>query len=194
MERQKIVERLGNMPDLRQFLLCCFRYSMRQNCAPRRRPTKAPTPRFSFVEVYGCHLPRRMGTNRLKRADTGLLVFRSWLKMKSTAIVRENPAEKILTASYFSETFWELCSLDGDRFFDYCGADFPFVTFQNLNFSRVFSFSRKGLFLVVIRLVDLFPPQILEGLPSARWWAEISVQKTFKNPLPIFGKVWHTIH
>ena len=71
-------------------------------------------------------------------------------------------------AFYFSETFWELYPLDGERLFDYSGVDFSFVAFQNLNLSSAFSFSRKGLFLVVIRLVDLFPPQILEGGPFTR--------------------------
>ena len=69
-----------------------------ENPCPSQGCTYAPTPRFSPLEVHGCHLPRRMGTNRLKRVDTGLLVFR----MKSTAIGRENPAGKIIDLLFIS--------------------------------------------------------------------------------------------
>ncbi|MBD5083968.1 MAG: hypothetical protein HDT33_02590 [Clostridiales bacterium] len=43
-------------------------------------------------------------------------------------------------AFYFSETFWELYPLDGERLYDYSGVDFSFAAFQNLNFFRVFLF------------------------------------------------------
>ena len=108
--------------------------------------------------MHGCHPVHRRGTNRLKRAGTGLLVSRLWLRIKFTAIGREKSAGNLSTAFHFFETFWELSSLDGDGLFDYSGVDFSFAAFQNLNLSSAFSFLRKGLFFVVIRLVDLFPP------------------------------------
>ena len=88
-----------------------------------------------------CHLPRRMGTNHLKRVDIGLLVFRLWLRMKSTAIGRENSAGKIIDLLLFLRNILELYPLDGERLYDYSGVNFSFAAFQNLNFSRVFSFS-----------------------------------------------------
>ena len=81
--------------------------------------------------------------------------------------------------------------LDGERFLDYSEVDFSFITFLNLRFSSVFSILRKGLFFVVIRLVYLFPPQILKGSPSSRWWAEAVFSGTFSllihNPVRAEG-------
>ena len=62
-------------------------------------------------------------------ADTGLLVFSLWLRIKSTAIGREKSARKIIDCFYFSETFWELYPLDGERLFDYSGVNFSFAAF-----------------------------------------------------------------
>ena len=50
-------------------------------------------------------------------------------RMKSIAVGGENPARKLSTASYFSETFWELCPLNEDRLFDYSEVDFSFANF-----------------------------------------------------------------
>ena len=46
---------------------------------------------------------------------------------------------------------------------------------------NAFSFLWAGSSLVVIRLVDLFPLQILEGVSSTRWWAIISILEHFLN-------------
>ncbi len=51
---------------------------------------------------------------------------------------------------------------------DYGVVNFSFAAFQHLNFSRKLLFMQKHLSLIVIRLVYLFPPQILEGVPSNR--------------------------
>lgn len=43
--------------------------------SPRQRRTKTPTPRFSFLEVYGCHPHYRRGAQALTRSNAGLCSF-----------------------------------------------------------------------------------------------------------------------
>lgn len=92
-------------PASRRLLLCCPSQFRGGNITLRQSLTKASTLRFVPSEVYGCRPALRRGTNRLKGADTGLLVFRLWRRMNSTAIGRENLTGESVTAFQFSETF-----------------------------------------------------------------------------------------
>lgn len=76
-----------------------------QNCAPAQSRTKAPTPRFTPSEVYGCHLARRMGTQVLTTADTGLCGFGLWCPLQVGGLWQRIARQKFAACSQFFELF-----------------------------------------------------------------------------------------
>ena len=78
------------------------------------------------------------------------------------------------------EPFWQVGLWTDSRFFDYSGADFSFTTFlSKFGLFQSVLILLEGLFLVVIRLVHLFPLQILDGNPSTKQGAEQFVKGFF---------------
>ncbi len=64
-----------NLPSLSAFSLALLPILAGEKCYPSHRRTKASTPRFTAPEVHGCYSARRVGTNRPKEADTGVLIL-----------------------------------------------------------------------------------------------------------------------
>ena len=69
-------------------------------------------------------------------------------------------------AFYFSETFWELYPLDGERLYDYGAVDFSKLPFSKLNFFKAFAFCGRVLSLLLFVLFIYFLPKSWRGAPS----------------------------
>ena len=101
---ENAAERLGDsprLPSIPSVLLLIFR---RQNRDPRQRPTKAPTPHFSPLEVY-CRPAHRWVTNRLTGADTGLPIWGLRPGTRLMVIDREKNVGESLAHFRFSVLF-----------------------------------------------------------------------------------------
>lgn len=97
---------MPSLPTISSALLLTFQ---RQNRFSRQHLTKAPTPRFNFPEVYGCHPTHRRGTQALTGTETGLPPFSLWFCTRITAIGRDRPTGKSASAFQFPETFGKHC-------------------------------------------------------------------------------------
>ena len=91
-------------------------------------------------------------------------------------ILLENSA----SVFHFPELF-ETSVLSGDHLSDYCGVNFSLAAFQHLNFFKKFLLTQKCLSLVMMRLVDLFPPQIPEGGPFTSRWVRKTLSGFFNT-------------
>ena len=111
-----------------------------------------------------------MGTNRLTRADTGLhglgVQFVQSVEGMAERKLAENPCPALTCRNLF-----EKITFAGRLHSDYSVANFSQGPSPESNFLGPSHFLQEGLSFVVMRLVDLFPPQILGRGSSARWWA-----------------------
>ena len=78
-----------NCPSLPVSSSVHFFIFLGQNRSPAQTRTKAPTPRFIPLVVYGGCPPRRRGIQALTGADTGFTVLGSGLEPELAAIGRE---------------------------------------------------------------------------------------------------------
>ena len=122
------------------------------------------------------------GAQTASQGRHGGLCLGVWLETRFTLLAEIILAEKSLATFHFSETFREHQFWARALLFDYCRVVFP----EPLLFQGSPGF-RKGLFFVVIRLVNLFPPQILGWGPSAKWGAGATLFKPFHLKPPNFA-------
>ena len=155
----------------RCLFLYCFPKSRGQDCSLRQSRTKAPTSRFKPLEVYGCHPAHRRGTNRLKRADTGFLLWgcrlRRGLRLLADIILPEKPSATF----HFFETFREHRFWARGLLFDYCRVVFSWVAHTESNIFEHSHFWGSASSLLLFVLLIYFLPKSWRGA-SARWWVE----------------------
>ena len=84
---------------------CCFQNSEGENAGLSQMPTNAPTPRFTALEVHGCHSAHRMGTNRRTMRNRWLHGFALWSGWRFTIIGGENSDRKLGANFSFSPFF-----------------------------------------------------------------------------------------
>ena len=134
---------------------------------PQQRRTKALTPSFSFWKCPDATQPAG-AAQTASQGRHGGLCLEARLKTRFTLLAEIILSEKLLATFHFSETFREHQLWGRKLLFDYSGVNFSKLPLSKSNFSDIISLSPKGLSLVVMRLVYLFPPQILEGVPSIK--------------------------
>lgn len=107
------------------------------------------------------------GANKPLHGPTrGFAVLGCCVRRRQTVIGREWPDKNCCLISVFQILAFSACCIG--CLYDYGVVKFSHQLFSKMNFSKAFPFFRQGLFLIVIRLVYIFPPQIPEGSPSGR--------------------------
>ncbi len=177
-ERQTTAGRLGDLPSLPAFPPALFFILVGGNAHPSQRRTKAPTPRFAVPEVYGYHSVCREGTNRLKRADTGILVL--GLRLGRT-IGRETLPGNQRSSSSFRNFFEKIILSRNPLLLFYVTYLFPSRCFQDRTFSR-YSVSGEGsLSLLSFVLLIYFLPISWRGSPPPDGGRKRFAQQPFKS-------------
>ncbi|MDE6589261.1 MAG: hypothetical protein K2K53_02710, partial [Oscillospiraceae bacterium] len=100
-------------------------------------------PNIAFQSSGGARMPPapQDGHKPSQKGRHGASCFQTAAQDEICGYWHRKPCRKnYRLAFYFSETFWELYPLGGERLYDYSGVDFSFAAFQNLNFFRVFLF------------------------------------------------------